>query len=59
MGNLKHSQILQKLKSFAMSDVSKNLMKSLWLEKLPDSMRNIILVSDKKKKNTKVGDHGG
>ena len=33
-----------------MPDLSKNLMKSLWLEKLPDSMRNIILVSDKKKK---------
>ncbi|XP_035211021.1 uncharacterized protein LOC118185286 [Stegodyphus dumicola] len=46
LGNLKPSQLLQKLKSVATSDVSENLTKTLWLEKLPDSMRNIILVSD-------------
>lgn len=46
LGNLKPSQLLQKLKSVATSDVSENLIKTLWLEKLPDSMRNIILVSD-------------
>ncbi|UYV70018.1 hypothetical protein LAZ67_7001483, partial [Cordylochernes scorpioides] len=47
LGNMKPSQLLQKLRSLATSDISSNLIKTLWLEKLPDSMRNILLVSDK------------
>ncbi|UYV77009.1 hypothetical protein LAZ67_14002807, partial [Cordylochernes scorpioides] len=43
---MKPSQLLQKLRSLATSDISSNLIKTLWLEKLPDSMRNILLVSD-------------
>ncbi|UYV81197.1 K02A2.6-like, partial [Cordylochernes scorpioides] len=46
LGNMKPSQLLQKLRSLATSDISSNLIKTLWLEKLPDSMRNILLVSD-------------
>lgn len=46
MGDMKPSQFLQKLRTVATKDVSENLLKTLWLEKLPDSMKNIILVSD-------------
>ncbi|UYV65493.1 hypothetical protein LAZ67_3004513 [Cordylochernes scorpioides] len=46
LGNMKPSKLLQKLISLATSDISSNLIKTLWLEKLPDSMRNILLVSD-------------
>ncbi|UYV65782.1 hypothetical protein LAZ67_3005445 [Cordylochernes scorpioides] len=46
LGNMKPSQLLQKLRSLATGDISSNLIKTLWLEKLPDSMRNILLVSD-------------
>lgn len=54
LGNMKPSQLLQKLKSVATSDVSENLIKTLWLEKLPDSMRNIILVSSEQLPNLAV-----
>lgn len=46
LGTMKPSQLLQKLKAVATSDVSENLIKTIWLEKLPDSMKNIVLVSD-------------
>ncbi|GBO25889.1 Transposon Ty3-I Gag-Pol polyprotein, partial [Araneus ventricosus] len=43
--DLKPSQLLQKLRSVATSDVSENLIKTLWLGKLPDSIKNILIVS--------------
>ncbi|GBN24074.1 Transposon Ty3-G Gag-Pol polyprotein [Araneus ventricosus] len=43
--DLKPSQLLQKLRSVATSDVSENLIKTLWLERLPDSIKNILIVS--------------
>ncbi|UYV80583.1 K02A2.6-like, partial [Cordylochernes scorpioides] len=43
---MKPSQLLQKLRSLATKDISDILIKTLWLEKLPDSMKNILLVSD-------------
>ena len=46
MGDLKPSQFLQKLKTLATSNISETLLKTLWLEKLPDYMKNIILVSN-------------
>lgn len=46
MGDMKPSLFLQKLRTVATKDISENLLKTLWLEKLPDSMKNIILVSD-------------
>ncbi|GBO41912.1 hypothetical protein AVEN_76804-1 [Araneus ventricosus] len=45
LGDLKPSQLLQKLRSVATSDVSENLIKTLWLGKLPDSIKNILIVS--------------
>ncbi|GFQ67404.1 transposon Ty3-G Gag-Pol polyprotein [Trichonephila clavata] len=43
---MKPSQLLQKLKTVATSDISENLIKTLWLEKLPESIKNILVVSD-------------
>ncbi|GBO26452.1 Transposon Ty3-I Gag-Pol polyprotein, partial [Araneus ventricosus] len=45
LGDLKPSQLLQKLRSVATSDVSENLIKTLWLGKLPDSIKIILIVS--------------
>ncbi|GBN21598.1 Transposon Tf2-11 polyprotein [Araneus ventricosus] len=45
LDDLKPSQLLQKLRSVATSDVSENLIKTLWLGKLPDSIKNILIVS--------------
>ncbi|GBM80079.1 hypothetical protein AVEN_21796-1 [Araneus ventricosus] len=42
---LKPSQLLQKLRSVATSDVSENLIKTLWLGKQPDSIKNVLIVS--------------
>ncbi|GFX22025.1 hypothetical protein TNCV_3171761 [Trichonephila clavipes] len=46
LGNMKPSQLLQKLKTVATSDISDNLIKTLWLEKLPESIKNILVVSE-------------
>ncbi|GFT97065.1 hypothetical protein TNCV_176971 [Trichonephila clavipes] len=46
LGDMKPSQLLQKLKTVATSDTSDNLIKTLWLEKLPESIKNILVVSD-------------
>ncbi|GFW66172.1 hypothetical protein TNCV_1710711 [Trichonephila clavipes] len=46
LGDMKPSQLLQKLKTVATSDISDNLIKTLWLEKLPESIKNILVVSD-------------
>ncbi|GFY27551.1 transposon Ty3-I Gag-Pol polyprotein [Trichonephila clavipes] len=43
---MKPSQLLQKLKTVATSDISDNLIKTLWLEKLTESIKNILVVSD-------------
>ncbi|GFV49576.1 uncharacterized protein TNCV_292131 [Trichonephila clavipes] len=43
---MKPSQLLQKLKTVATSDISDNLIKTLRLEKLPESIKNILVVSD-------------
>ncbi|UYV62609.1 hypothetical protein LAZ67_2001306, partial [Cordylochernes scorpioides] len=47
LGDMKPSQLLQKLRSLATPDISDNLIKTLWLNKLPTSIKNILIVSDK------------
>ncbi|UYV67912.1 hypothetical protein LAZ67_5002474 [Cordylochernes scorpioides] len=41
LGDMKPSQLLQKLISLATPDISDNLIKTLWLDKLPTSIKNI------------------
>ncbi|GFR16795.1 uncharacterized protein TNCT_7301 [Trichonephila clavata] len=43
---MKPSQLLQKLKTVATSDISESIIKTLWLEKLPESIKNNLVVSD-------------
>ncbi|XP_047004790.1 uncharacterized protein LOC124623041 [Schistocerca americana] len=46
LGDQKPSQLLRKMQALAGVDVSEKVLKTLWLEKLPDSIRNILIVSD-------------
>ncbi|UYV80163.1 hypothetical protein LAZ67_18001859 [Cordylochernes scorpioides] len=46
LGNMKPSQVLQKLRAIATPDISEKLIRTLWLDKLPDSFKAILLVSD-------------
>ncbi|GFQ80383.1 hypothetical protein TNCT_683931 [Trichonephila clavata] len=43
---MKPSQLLHKLKTVATSDISENLIKTLWLEKLPELIKTILVDSD-------------
>ncbi|GFX13847.1 retrovirus-related Pol polyprotein from transposon opus [Trichonephila clavipes] len=43
---MRPSQQLQKLKTVVTSGISENLIKTLWLEKLPEPIKNILVVSD-------------
>ncbi|GFR06316.1 hypothetical protein TNCT_256561 [Trichonephila clavata] len=43
---MKPSQLLQKLKTVATSNISQNLIKTLWLEKQPKPIKIILVVSD-------------
>lgn len=46
LGTMKPSQLLQKLRTVATADISENLIKTLWLQKMPDDIKNILLVSE-------------
>lgn len=46
LGDQKPSQLLRKMQALAGVDVSEKVLKTLWLEKLPDSIKNILIVSD-------------
>ncbi|UYV83387.1 K02A2.6-like [Cordylochernes scorpioides] len=46
LGDLKPSQLLQKLKSSATEDLSDKIIKTLWLEKLPQAIQQILIISE-------------
>ncbi|UYV72105.1 hypothetical protein LAZ67_9001826 [Cordylochernes scorpioides] len=46
LGDIKPSQLLQKLRSLATPDISDNLIKTLWLDKLPISIKIILITND-------------
>ncbi|BES91291.1 Reverse transcriptase (RNA-dependent DNA polymerase) [Nesidiocoris tenuis] len=46
LGDSKPSQLLRKMKSLAGKNFSNKAMKTLWLDKLPESVRNILIVSE-------------
>lgn len=46
LGDYKPSQLLQKMKSLATDDFPEKVLKSLWLDKMPDNIKNILLVSE-------------
>lgn len=45
LGDLKPSQLLRKMKSIG-DDISPSMLRTLWFEKMPDAVRNILIVSD-------------
>ncbi|UYV68723.1 hypothetical protein LAZ67_6000553 [Cordylochernes scorpioides] len=46
LGDLKPSQLLQKLRSLATEDLSNKFIKTLWLEKLPQAIQQILIISE-------------
>lgn len=46
LGDSKPSQLLQKMRNLATDGISDKVLKSLFLQKMPDSVRNILIVSD-------------
>ncbi|UYV61937.1 hypothetical protein LAZ67_1007106 [Cordylochernes scorpioides] len=46
LGDLKPSQLLQKLRSLATEDLSVKFIKTLWLEKLPQAIQQILIISE-------------
>lgn len=57
LGNLKPSQLLRKMQTLGdMKDVSDKVLRTLWLEKLPDSVKNIVISEEDLKKLAKMAD---
>lgn len=46
LGDSKPSQLLRQMQSLGSPDLSSKLLRTLWLEKLPLSIKNILIVSD-------------
>ncbi|KFM72312.1 hypothetical protein X975_06334, partial [Stegodyphus mimosarum] len=46
LGDSKPSQLFQKMQNLATDDISHKILKILFLQKMPDSERNILIISD-------------
>ncbi|GFQ92361.1 uncharacterized protein TNCT_655291 [Trichonephila clavata] len=46
LGDMLPSQLLRKMRAFAGTDVSEKAMRTLWLDKMPDSVKGITIVSE-------------
>lgn len=46
LGDLMPSHLLRKMRSLGGSDISEKVLRTLWLEKMPDTVKNIVIVSD-------------
>ncbi|GFQ79449.1 transposon Tf2-6 polyprotein [Trichonephila clavata] len=51
LGDMKPSQLLRKRKSLAGDNITEKVLRTLWLDKLPDSIKNILVVSSKNLEN--------
>ncbi|GFQ93683.1 transposon Tf2-6 polyprotein [Trichonephila clavata] len=51
LGDMKPSQLLRKRKSLAGDNITEKVLRTLWLDKLPDSIKNILAVSSKNLEN--------
>ncbi|GFW25417.1 hypothetical protein TNCV_3721451 [Trichonephila clavipes] len=45
ISDMKPSQLLRKMKSLAGVNISEKVLRTLWLDKLPDSIKNILVIS--------------
>lgn len=41
LGDMRPSQLLQEIKSLATEDITDKVLKTLWLDKMPDHIKNI------------------
>ncbi|GFW20254.1 hypothetical protein TNCV_1855781 [Trichonephila clavipes] len=46
LGDILPSQLLRKMRALAGTDVSKKALRTLWLDKMPDSVKCIVIVSE-------------
>ncbi|XP_017467966.1 PREDICTED: uncharacterized protein LOC108360268 [Rhagoletis zephyria] len=46
LGDLKPSQLLKRMKELASGRINDDVLKSLWIERLPDSIRSVITIVD-------------
>ncbi|GFR24110.1 uncharacterized protein TNCT_710291 [Trichonephila clavata] len=51
---MKPSQLLRKMKSLAGDNITEKVLRTLWLDKLPDSIKNILVVSSENSENLSV-----
>ncbi|GFQ90718.1 transposon Tf2-11 polyprotein [Trichonephila clavata] len=51
LGDMKPSQLLRKRKSLAGDNITEKVLRTLWLDKLPDSIKNILVVSSENLEN--------
>ncbi|GFQ85342.1 uncharacterized protein TNCT_452101 [Trichonephila clavata] len=54
LGDMKPSQLLRKMKSLAGDNITEKVLRTLWLDKLPDSIKNILVVSSENLENLSV-----
>ncbi|GFW23104.1 transposon Tf2-6 polyprotein [Trichonephila clavipes] len=54
LGDMKPSQLLRKMKSLAGVNISEKVLRTLWLDKLPDSNKNILVISSENLENLSV-----
>ncbi|GFQ74254.1 uncharacterized protein TNCT_345271 [Trichonephila clavata] len=52
--DMKPSQLLRKMKSLAGDNITEKALRTLWLDKLPDSIKNILVVSSENLENLSV-----
>lgn len=45
-GDMKLSQLLRKMKSLGGTNIMDKILRTLWLDKLPDPIENILVVSN-------------
>ncbi|GFX27867.1 uncharacterized protein TNCV_3082901 [Trichonephila clavipes] len=54
LGDMKPSQLLRKMKSLAGVNISEKVLRTLWPDKLPDSIKNILVISSENLENLSV-----
>ncbi|GFR08271.1 transposon Tf2-6 polyprotein [Trichonephila clavata] len=54
LGDMKLSQLLRKMKSLAGDNITEKVLRTLWLDKLPVSIKNILVVSSENLENLSV-----
>ncbi|GFX88840.1 transposon Tf2-6 polyprotein [Trichonephila clavipes] len=52
--DMKPSQLSRKMKSLAGVNISEKVLRTLWLDKLPDSIKNILVISSENLENLSV-----